>query len=735
MNMMAQPDEFEAPEEMADHEVKILEAANGICSRLSSLAQEQVSAKRPIELRWLEELRLYYGLYDETNIKNWEAAGRSTAFVKLTRNKTNAWEARLSDLLFPTDKRNWGIEPTPVPKLAQAAQRAVEEAKKQVAEANRAAEAGDDARAATIAEQANAFAQQGKQTEEEIAEARARADKMELVIEDQLVESNYQAECRVVIGDGCRIGTGILKGPLTSNRLRSEWRQGPGGWALAQIPDPMPEYVRVDPWHFFPDMSASKIGKAEFTFERSLPSKKDLRKYARKFGFNKDAVRRLLDNGPPQLGVDVANLRDLRQITEEGNPITNRYVMWEYHGPLECEDIIALLRAVGDDKAVEEYINNKDPLDEHNVIIHFIDNEVLKIAPEHPLDSGASLYSVWNFEEAETTMFGYGVPSASGDSQRMINGAWRMMSDNSALSVGPQIVVDKTAVQPQDGHYGLRALKVWLRTGTGMSQTPFEVFNIPNNQQQLAGIIELGKAFMDEETSLPTIAQGEQGTATTTSGGMSMLFNSANVVFRRVVKSFDDDLTAPTIRRGYDWNMQFHPDDDIKGDMQVQAHGSSVLLVREVTSQNLLNIVTNWTVHPVLGAYLKVHDTLQKTLESMMIRHGDVLYSEEEAMKRMKDAAPPPEQQPVDTSLDVAKIEADSRIKVAEMARDVKIMELSETSKISIEDIRAKLEKERITTASKERMKAADIGVERQRAAEARAAGQLETEAVGQGVG
>ena len=40
-----------------------------------------------------------------------------------------------------------------------------------------------------------------------------------------------------------------------------------------------------------------------------------------------------------------------------------------------------------------------------------------------------------------------------------------------------------------------------------------------------------------------------------TAMGMAMLMNAVNVVFRRVVKNFDDDMTMPNISRLYDWNM------------------------------------------------------------------------------------------------------------------------------------------------------------------------------------
>lgn len=749
------------PTSAHDPASKVYEAARAIISRLSSLADEQVTARKPIEERWIKDLRHYHGKYDDREVAEFNEAERSTAFVKLTRHKTNGWAARLSDLLFPTDGRNWDTAPTPLPKLVQAAKEAVAQAQASVEEANAAAagaeQAADPAQQAAMlrqaeatAQQASSYAQAARQTEADMAEAKKRAKAMRDAIDDQLIESNYVTHCRDVIEDACRLGTGILKGPLTANRTRREWRSGqlPTGqdqWQLAEVPDPQPEFVRVDPWHFFPDMSARTILETEFTFERSLPTKKDLRKNALKLGFNKDAVRRLLRDGPGQApDKDIAYLGQLRSITEEGEPVKNRYVQWEYHGPLECEEVCALLRAIGQDELANRYEEEKDPLEEPRVIIHFCRDEVLKIAEEYPLDSGAPLYSVFNFEKGETSIFGYGVPNVMWDSQRAINGAWRMMMDNSGLSVGPQIVIDKGAVTPQDGSYDVKPLKVWLKTSTAHTSPnnrPFEVFNIPNNQQQLAGIIELGKMFADEETSLPLIAQGEQGSASATLGGMSMLFNSANVVFRRVVKQWDDDLTKPTITRAFDWNMQFNPDDNIKGDMQVNALGSSVLLVREIQSQNLMFIMTNWTQHPVIGNYIKVREGLVKTFDTMMIPSSDLLFSEDEAQDNIRKAqeaaaaAAQNQPDPAQLRLQVAEIESNARIQIAQMEQQRALAEIASKEGISIEQVRAKYQIEEMKIGSKERTRAAEIAVEERREQAAQQRGRDPVEAVGQGVG
>ena len=87
------------------------------------------------------------------------------------------------------------------------------------------------------------------------------------------------------------------------------------------------------------------------------------------------------------------------------------------------------------------------------------------------------------------------------DSQRTINGAWRMMMDNSALSVRPQIIVDQRAIIPQDGN-ARSPHKVWLKDTIALWQPenpPFQVCNDPEQPGALAGIMELAKAFVDEE--------------------------------------------------------------------------------------------------------------------------------------------------------------------------------------------------------------------------------------------
>jgi hypothetical protein len=734
----------------------VLERSRAIVGRLDQLAQEQVRKKQPIEERWIKALRQYWGKYDDGTNTNLTEQQKSRAFVKLTRHKTNGWAARLSDLLFPTDEKNWGVAPTPVPDLVKAAKMAAAAAAQSVDGANQA-EAQNNPRARDMMlEQAKSYAQAHTLTQGELDAAKEACDKMEKAIEDQLVECRYIIQCRDVIEDGCRLGTGILKGPVTSQKLKREWVNNPiGHWTLKTLPDPMPEGRRVDPWHFFPDMSARTIEEAEFSFERHLPTKKDLRRLSKKMGFSEDATRRLLREGPLQTNPqNIDHLAILKQMIGEGTePLTNRYLMWEYHGPLECSDIAILLRAMGKAAQADKLEEEADELEEYRVIAYFCNNELLKLSPDYPLDSGETLYSVWNFEKGETSIFGIGVPELIADSQSALNGAWRMMLDNAALSVGPQVVIDRSQVQPAiAGDWKIRANKVWLRTTTTLAgqNKPFETFDIPCNQSELAGIVQLAQEFMDQESSMPTIAEGEQGTSGQTLGGMSMLFNSANVVFRRVVKSWDDDITTPTIRRFYDWNMQFNSDQSIKGDMQVDARGTSVLLVREIQSQNLLQVVTNWSVHQVLGPWVKVRPAIVKALQTMMVPPDDVIKTQDEYDADMKKAAeaaaknPPPDPNQIKLQIatstnesreKIAEATNQSRESIAEMNLKALMLKLEGETGLTQQELEAKYGLEHAKINSQERMKAVDIAVEDRRAAQAKAAGDDPEAAVGKGIG
>ena len=161
---------------------------------------------------------------------------------------------------------------------------------------------------------------------------------------------------------------------------------------------------------------------------------------------------------------------------------------------------------------------------------------------------------------------------------------------------------------------------------------------MPNHQGELANILTMARQLADEETNLPLIAQGEQSShVTKTSSGMAMLMNSANIVLRRAVKNWDDDITRPMISRFYDWNMQFSRDTSIKGDFSVDARGSSALLVREKQQQNLMIYANMSAANPELAIRRDWEGMDKEIAKSLEVPH-DKLTLTEDQIKEKRDA-------------------------------------------------------------------------------------------------
>jgi hypothetical protein len=217
-------------------------------------------------------------------------------------------------------------------------------------------------------------------------------------------------------------------------------------------------------------------------------------------------------------------------------------------------------------------------------MVIMVGNHVIK-ADIHPMAKGESIYDSFNWEEDESSLFGFGVPWQMRTEQRVINTSYQMLMDNAGLATGPQIVLFKGLIKPQDGDWRMTPRKVWVaedNVDVKDIRSAFQTFDIPARLGDLMQIADQFRQLCDEVTNLPLIAQGAQGANTTqTYQGMALLMNSANVVIRRAVKAFDDHITRPHITRYYDWNMEFNEDESIKGDLKIVARGTTSLLQRE----------------------------------------------------------------------------------------------------------------------------------------------------------
>lgn len=620
-------DEQMAPEEV--EKVRQEEDLNMLGTKLNRLAQDQVSARQQLETRWLQDLRQYHGEYTPDELARMTRNKSSQVFVNITRNKTRAAIARMSDMLLPNDDTNFGLKPTPVPAVsatngtpmqADVQQGAMQLGMKQGAPQSSAQTPDSD----PAKEQADEAARQ-----------------MQQQIEDDFAEANYNAHTRDVIQDACLLGAGVLKGPTVVNRTRRAWITDPNtGQSTMEVQQ---EYraglERVDVWDFFPDMSAATMAEAEFAFERKLLNRKQMRELADLPGVMLNQLRRALeDNEGRYIAED--RRHELREITGV-DTVTNdkKYELWEYWGPLDKGE----LKACGCDDI------DDDPLVEYTGCVLMVGGHVIKAAI-NPLESGDLPYSVFNWEEDGASIFGFGVPYLMRQPQKVVNAAWRMMMDNAGLSAGPQIVLNKRSVVPQDGDWTLRPNKVWQYTGDEPIDNAMNVFQINNNQSDLFSIFEAAQRLADTETNLPILLQGEgvgAGPGGKTLGGMQMLMNNSNIVLRSATKNFDDGVTTPTVRRFYDYHMLYTDRPEIKGDFDIVAKGTSVLIAREEQQEKLMLLSQVAANNPVFSELTKWSGLYREILRTLQVPVDSVAYTDEELEQRagQQQEGPPPDLQ------------------------------------------------------------------------------------------
>lgn len=604
--------------------------------RLQSVADDCVNRRQDIEQRWLEDLRQYNGMYDEKTQENLKKSKGSKLFVNITRPKSTIAESRLADMLFPTDEKNWGIKPTPVPEMGEAAAAIKDVAPEQpvgMTPEGMPMMAGD--------------VQKGIQDVQE--EARRRATAMEREIDDQLSEANYEVKARDIIHDAVIMGTGVLKGPCIVGRTRRKWVEMDGVQIMQIVEDINPEVERVDIWDFFPDMSATRIEDAEYVLQRHYLNRKQLSDLRKTPGFMVECITELLENDPT---TPTATYREeLRSLSGINNVQDNRYEVWEYHGAVKAED----LQACGCE------ITNAEAAD-LEAVVWFSQGKVLK-AIINPMETEDRPFSVFNWEEDDSSIFGFGIPFLLRTPQKAINSSFRMMMDNAGLSSGPQIVVNTQVIRPVDGSWSLAPRKVWEMTDKGADvRQAFGSFEVNAHLQELNAIFQQARAMADELINLPLIAQGEGAPhLTQTAKGMSILMNSANTTMRRAVKSWDDDVTKPMLRRFYDWNMQYSEKEEIKGDLVIIARGSSALLEREAQTEKLIGLMK---MAPAMGGLVKVDAVARKLVQSMNLSADELVMTEEEIKQRQAQMQGQPQQpspEQMKMQLEQAKLQLESQ--------------------------------------------------------------------------
>ena len=228
--------------------------------------------RQPKELEWLRNLRQCRNLHDPEVLFG---PNDSQIYSGYTRSKVVPLRAKLNITLIPEKEKTWDIKPTPMPHV-------------------------DDSKLQEIIEPLITQGPDGKPkfpSQEEIDHAiydftEKTCDKMFHTIDDQLSDDDYKYKSKQVIKSGIRYGTGILEGPdakpyvenetvfvpaenpgapvgimdhiKSMFKLATQGAKPQGAYTQRQVTKYRPTGTVLPVWYFYPDASATELGKCAF---------------------------------------------------------------------------------------------------------------------------------------------------------------------------------------------------------------------------------------------------------------------------------------------------------------------------------------------------------------------------------------------------------------------------------------------------------------------------------------
>ncbi len=201
-------------------------------------------AKRTIEERMLDCLRQRNGEYNPDKLAEIKRQGGSDIYINLTSVKCRAATSWLRDTLLGTGTdKPWSLEATPEPTLPpeliaelmasmQQQLQTMMEQGGQIPDPNQLRETAQQMKDSAM-----------RRLREE---ANERVDRMELKMEDQLIEGGWTDALNTFLDDVVTFPYAVLKGPVKRKRKTLAWQNG----QLAPSEEITNEWERVDPFMF-----------------------------------------------------------------------------------------------------------------------------------------------------------------------------------------------------------------------------------------------------------------------------------------------------------------------------------------------------------------------------------------------------------------------------------------------------------------------------------------------------
>jgi hypothetical protein len=584
---VARSSDLERESQKRNTDMQAQPVIQGLAAHARKRWESAREAKRTIEERMLQCLRQRNGEYDPDKLADIKRQGGSEIYIQLTSVKCRAATSWLRDTLLGTGTdKPWSLEATPEPTLPpELIQELMASMQQQLQVMMEQGMAMPDPTQLRESAQQMKDAAMRKLREE----ANDRVDRMELKMEDQLIEGGWTDALNAFLDDVVTFPYAVLKGPVKRKRKTMMWQNG----ELVPSEEIRNEWERVDPFMLYWAPWSSDIQDG-FIVERHRMTREDLQALMGVPGYNDDAIRAVLNS------FDSGNLNewlwtDSAQATAEGKDTTQTIFTTDLIDALQMWDSVK-----GSDLLTWGLSKKEipDPDLNYPCEVWLVGSTVIRAVLNYdPL--GRKPYYVTSYEKVPSAVAGKGVADLCRDSQNMVNAAARSLANNMGISSGPQVGVNVSRLPPGEDITEMYPWKIWQFQSSEFNDgsQPLTFFQPNSNANELMAVFEKFSARADEDTMIPRYMTGESSPgAGRTSSGLSMLISNAGKGIKQVISNIDRAVIVPSIERLYQDNLRYSKDPDLIGDVKAVAKGATSLVVKEaeaIRRNEFLQIVLN----------------------------------------------------------------------------------------------------------------------------------------------
>lgn len=562
-----------------------------------------------VEAQIISNIRQTEGKYDSIKLADIKAIGGSEVFVMITDAKVKNAINWVEELLLQPGQRPWDLSPTPVPELPQDMMQALaEELISDIMGEITAASPLSGPMVTPGKMDINMINDklmdvlpraQEMLKEKTYQRAKELSEKISKEVDDKLVEGGWYSAVRECLPNIIN-HTGFITGPILKKRPVVKVYPLQNGKLVSEVVNEViPTYTSVSSLNMYPAPDSTGINDG-YLFERMKLTPIEIQNMIGVGSYNEDEIRAVLqeiEDGVLKsewLTVD-------EEIATLGGSISP---IFYDSSKVDCLKFSGAIKG----KMIKEWGQDKDPegekIDEdfwYNVFIYKIGTHIISIQYNNdPL--GEKPYYKDSFENRDGSFWGRGLPEIIYDAQTVCNAVARAIVNNASMASGPQVErnVDRIPAASR-GDNTLIPWKVWDSTND-MMQTghAFQFYQPTLVSNQLLEVYKHFSRVADEHSGIPAFAHGDTqvGGAGNTASGLSMLMGSAARGIKALIKSIDENIIKPSVKKQYLWLIEREDYFGMICDYRVVSGGSMAALNREQMVSRRLEFMNN-TANPV----------------------------------------------------------------------------------------------------------------------------------------